>query len=96
MCRFNAKDDDGYEKFSGVLAKFFGQIRTENNEADNQKETEKHNADKARREGQSPSGLWFDFPNNSASKGLILSNVRSFDSPRLRRAPITRVSTAEF
>ena len=42
MGRFNAKDDDGYEKFSGILAKYIGQIRTE-----------KIEAEKARRDGQS-------------------------------------------
>ena len=66
MCRFNAKDDDGYEKFSGVLAKYIGQIRTEKNEAG-----------KARREGQSSSGLWFAFPNYFISGRLILVSVRS-------------------
>ena len=29
MCRFNAKDDDGYEKFRGALAKFIEEIRSE-------------------------------------------------------------------
>ena len=42
MCRLNAKDDDGYEKFSGVLEKYIGQIRNEKNEAN-----------KVRRESQS-------------------------------------------
>ena len=42
MCRLNGKDDDGYEKFSGVLEKYIGQIRTE-----------KSKANKVRRESQS-------------------------------------------
>ena len=33
MCRLDGKDDDGYEKFSGVLEKYIGQIRTEENKA---------------------------------------------------------------
>ena len=42
MCRLNGKDDDGYEKFSGVLENYIGQIRTE-----------KKKADEVRRESQS-------------------------------------------
>ena len=42
MCRINAKDDDSYEKFSGILAKYIDQI-----------DNEKHEANKARRESQS-------------------------------------------
>ena len=37
MCRLNAKDGDGYEKFSGVLEKYIGQIRTEKNEANEER-----------------------------------------------------------
>lgn len=66
MGRFNAKDDDGYEKFSGVLTKYIDQIKTEKTEAD-----------KARREGQSSSGLWFAFPSDFVSERLILVSVRS-------------------
>ena len=33
MCRLSGKDDDGYEKFSGVLEQYIGQIKTEKNEA---------------------------------------------------------------
>lgn len=51
MCRFNTKADDGYEKFSGILAKYIGQIKTDQQEAG-----------KARKDGQSSSGRWFDLP----------------------------------
>ena len=44
MCRFNAKDDDGYEKFSSILAKYIGQIKTELGEVE-----------KKRKDGQSSS-----------------------------------------
>lgn len=40
MCRFEANDDDGYEKFSGILAKYIGQIKSERDEGE-----------KARRDG---------------------------------------------
>ena len=45
MCRFNKKADDGYEKFSGILEKYIEQIKTD-----------KHKAEKARKDGQSSSG----------------------------------------
>lgn len=51
MCRFNGKSDDGYEKLHGILAKYIGQIKTQLDESDI-----------ARRDGQSSSDLWFDFP----------------------------------
>ena len=84
MCRLNTKDDDGYEKFSGVLEKYIDQIRAEKNEAN-----------KVRRESQSETGLWSVYPSDCVSGELISFNIRSFELPRLRRAPITRASTAE-
>lgn len=45
MCRFTTKADDGYEKFSGMLTKYIDQIKTD-----------QHEAEKARKDGQSSSG----------------------------------------
>lgn len=40
MCRFSTKDDDGYEKFSAVLAKYISEIKTKQYEAKNARNNE--------------------------------------------------------
>ena len=56
MCRFSTKDDDGYEKFSAVLAKYISEIKTKQSEAKN-----------ARNNGQSSPDLWFESPSIDGS-----------------------------
>ena len=86
MCRFSTKDDDGYEKFSGTLAKYINDIKTA-----------QHETGKLNKDGQSSLGLWFDIPIDGALlEILILFSVRYFEQPRLCRAPITRASIAEY
>ena len=51
-------NDDGYEKFSGILAKYISQIRNE-----------QYKPPKARIDGQSLSDLWSDFPNIDVFSG---------------------------
>lgn len=58
MCRFEDENDDGYDKFKGVLAKFVVEIESKQQ---NEKKTALK-ADVTRRDGQSSSGIWSNPP----------------------------------
>ena len=53
MCRFEDKNDDGYEKFKGVLANFLKQISEQQNAVKASIES-----DARKRDGQSLLGTW--------------------------------------
>ena len=64
MCRFEDENDDGYEKFKGVLARFMaGTKREQGNATDSLLE-----GDATRRAGQSLSGIWSYSPGSGRCK----------------------------
>ena len=58
MCRFEDENDEGYEKFKGVLAKFISKIKSEQGNATKPS----LEGDATHRAGQSLSGTWSSSP----------------------------------
>ena len=72
MCRFEDENDDGYEKFKGVLAKFIAEIKSE---PPNLAEVSAK-SDATRRTGQSLSAIWSYSPVSGRRKDTDCRNFQ--------------------